>query len=83
MLKVCDLLNILAKKPEDFEVRIADVSEGGDLHCSVARIELRGNCIVFIHGDDEVWKDETVAATGVVEHLWSTEDVADNEEITS
>ncbi len=62
----------IARGLRDVDVRIGDVAEGSDLHCSVGVVELRGNCIVLTPGDDDVWKDETVASAQMSEHLWST-----------
>ncbi len=79
-MDIRELVKILNTKTKSasMEVRIGDVAEGSDLHCSVGIIEMRGNCIVLTPGDDDVWKDETVASAQMSEHLWSTgKDAAD------
>jgi hypothetical protein len=52
------------------EVRVGDVAEGSDLHCSVGEVVVRGNCLVVVPGDDRVWKDETLATEVLSETLW-------------
>ncbi len=77
MLSVRDLLNAVTKKPVELEVRIGDVAEGSDLHCSVEVAELRGGCLVLTPGGDDVWKDETVASEMLAEQLWPEEERED------
>lgn len=77
MLK--EFITSVVDQSASLEIRIGDVAEGSDLHCSVGRIELRGNCIVLTPGDDDVWKDETVASAQLSEHLWPNEEDANNE----
>lgn len=71
-MNVQELIRLLTKRSASMEVRIGDVAEGSDLHCSVGIVELRGNCIILTPGDDDVWKDESVASAQMAEHLWST-----------
>ena len=80
MLNVHDLVNTVAKKPTELEVRIGNVAEGSDLHCSVGKVELRGGCIVLTPDDDDVWKDETVASAQLAERLWPTGEELDDED---
>lgn len=58
----------------DVQVRIGDVSEEDELHCSVGRIVKRNDCIILVPGDDDVWKDETVASTILSQQLWPEEE---------
>ena len=81
-MKVCDLINMLTvdndESIHDMEVRIGDVSEGDDLHCSVGKVIVRSGCIVFVHGDEGLWKDETLASTILSQQLWPEEDVSED-----
>ena len=81
-MKVCDLINMLTvdndESIHDMEVRIGDVSEGDDLHCSVGKIVMRGGYIVIVHGDEGLWKDETLASTILSQQLWPEEDVSED-----
>ncbi len=52
------------------EVRIGDVAEGSDLHCSVGKLVIRGGALVLVPGDDAVWKDETVASDVQSVQVW-------------
>lgn len=76
-MNIRDLVNIFAVEVpntyDEMEVRIGDVVEGSDLHCSVGTIEMRGNCVVLTPGDDDVWKDETVASAQMSKQLWPEE----------
>jgi hypothetical protein len=63
------LKNDLSKEVS-MEVRVGDVAEGSDLHCSVGEVVVRGNCLVVVPGDDRVWKDETLATEVLSETLW-------------
>jgi len=74
MLTVRELMELLPMTETEAattEVRIGDVAEGDDLHCSVGRVVKRSGCIVLVPGDDDVWKDETLASTILMEHLWA------------
>lgn len=81
-MKVHDLINMLVVEGDDsmqtMDVRIGDVSEEDDLHCSVGRVVLRNNCVIFVTGDDDVWKDETVASTILSQQLWPEEDSSED-----
>ncbi len=66
-----DLVRILLKQPEDIEIRIGDVSEGSDLHASVGAVIYRGGGLVLLPGDDDIWKDETLATKNISEILYS------------
>lgn len=76
-MKVYDLINVLVvegdESMQNMDVRIGDVSEGDDLHCSVGKVIVRGGCVVLIPGDDDVWKDETLASTILAQQLWPEE----------
>ncbi|MCK5644859.1 MAG: hypothetical protein KAJ19_28930 [Gammaproteobacteria bacterium] len=77
-MKVFDLINMLTvdndESIHDMEVRIGDVSEADDLHCSVGKVVMRGGCIVLVPGDDDVWKDEALASTILSQQLWPEEE---------
>lgn len=81
-MKVFDLVNMLVVEGDDsmqtMDVRIGDVSEGDDLHCSVGKVVVRGGCVVLVPGDDDVWKDETLASTILSQQLWPEEDVSED-----
>lgn len=82
MITVLDLVKLLTVPDSEtagMEVRIGDVSEGDDLHCSVGRIVKRGGCIVLVPGDDDIWKDEMLSSNILMEHLWppKEEDIED------
>jgi hypothetical protein len=75
-MTVEELLGALAKHSRTrnalaMEVRVGDVAEGSDLHCSVGEVVVRGNCLVVVPGNDRVWKDETLATEVLSETLWS------------
>lgn len=76
-MKVFDLINMLVvegdESMQNMDVRIGDVSEGDDLHCSVGKVIVRGGCVVLIPGDDDVWKDETLASNILAQQLWPEE----------
>jgi hypothetical protein len=78
-LDAFNLIRLLYTRPADMEVRIGDVAEGSDLHCSVGKVEMRGNCIVLTPGEDDVWKDEMLASAQLAEHLWPPDEGIDNE----
>jgi len=65
-----ELISCLAVLPRDTEIRIGDVSEGDDLHCSVGGVVLRSERVVLVPGDDDVWKDETISSTIHMKRLW-------------
>jgi len=58
-----ELFNVLMKEDTGMEVRVGDVAEGDDLHCSVGRVVVRGGCVIISPGDDDVWKDESIASS--------------------
>jgi hypothetical protein len=66
-------MKLLAGVPRDAEVRIGDVSEQDDLHCSVGRVIRRSGCVVLDPGDDDVWRDETLSSEILAENLWPEE----------
>ena len=74
MLTTGELIAMLAQLPRDTEVRIGDVAEQDDLHCSVGKVKHRNAMVIIIHGDDEIWKDETLASQVLAEQLWPEED---------
>ncbi len=78
MLTIRDLAMAIASYPAATEVRVGDVSEGHDLHCSVKKVVLRGRCIVLVPGDDDVWKDETLSSEILMESLWPEEEVSED-----
>lgn len=77
-LTIRELVIALAEFPADTEIRIGDVSEADDLHCSVGKIVDRGGCIILIHGDEGLWKDETLASTILSQQVWPEEDVSED-----
>ncbi len=80
-MKVIDLVRMLTvpeSETADMEVRIGDVSEGDDLHCSVGKVVVRGGCVVLVPGDDDIWKDETLASTILSQQLWPEEDASED-----
>jgi hypothetical protein len=83
MLTVRELIAMLPvteAEAADMEVRIGDVAEADDLHCSVGRVVKRAGCIVLVPGDDDVWKDETLSSTILMEHLWTAKKEDDIED---
>jgi hypothetical protein len=73
MLTAGRLMKLLAGVPRDMEIRIGDVSEQDDLHCSVGRVIRRSGCVVLDPGDDDVWRDETLSSEILAENLWPEE----------
>ena len=73
MITMQELMTALASKPTDTEVRIGDVSEGHDLHCSISEVVFRNGCIVLVPGDDDIWKDETLSSQVLMEQLFPKE----------
>jgi len=67
------LMAVLAPLPADTEVRVGDVSEGHDLHVSVGEAVLRGQSVVLVPGDDDIWKDETLSSEILMSQLWPKE----------
>lgn len=65
---------ILEDQLIDAEIRIADVSEGHDLHVSVGEVVVRNGCIVLVPGDDDIWKDETLSSEVHMKQLWPEEE---------
>ena len=59
-ITVLDLKEMLQDLDDHADIRISDVSEGSDLHVSVGAIIKRGYSIIFVQGDENVWKDETL-----------------------
>ena len=78
MLTANQLINLLLSVPDDAEVRIGDVSEGDDLHVSVGALVLRSQCVVLVPGDDDIWKDETLASEVLSQKLWPEEEADEN-----
>lgn len=74
MLTSRKLIEAIRSLSVDTEIRIADVAEQDDLHCSVGRVVFRNGCIILVPGDDQVWKDETLASLVRSETLWPEED---------
>ncbi len=72
-MNVQELIRLLTTRSASTEIRIGDVAEGDDLHCSVGKVVIRGDCIVLTPGDDDIWRDETVASAQMSEHLWPEE----------
>ena len=73
-LTVRDLMDKLRFVSQEAEVRIGDVSEKSDLHVSVGAVEHRSQCVVLTPGDDDIWKDETLASNIIGETLWPEEE---------
>ena len=81
MLTVNELINTLLTVNDNVEVRIGDVAEGHDLHCSIGQVVERAGCVVFVPGDDDVWKDETLSSEVLMKILWpEIEEEEDNGE---
>ena len=59
-ITVLDLKDLLQDLDDHADIRIGDVAEESDLHASVGAIIKRGYSIVFVPGDENVWKDETL-----------------------
>lgn len=77
MLTVRDLMLVLNKLPADMEVRIGDVAEQDELHCSVGRVVERSGMVIFITGGT-LWRDETLASSIHAEQLWPEEDSSED-----
>jgi len=69
-MNMIELAHAIAKLPIDTEIRIGDVSEGHDLHCSVGAVVVRNGCVVLVPGDDDVWRDETLSSEVLMERIW-------------
>lgn len=78
MLTAGELMQALAALPRDTEVRLGDVSEQDELHCSVGKIKHRAGYAILIHGSDEIWRDETLASEVLAEQLWPEEDESED-----
>lgn len=78
MITAKQLIDALIQVPRDAQVRIGDVSEGDDLHCSVGKVIVRNGNVILVHGDDEVWKDETLASLIISETLWPKEEASED-----
>lgn len=72
-MNIKQLMAALAPLPSGMEVRVGDVSEGHDLHCSVGEVVRRGESVVLVPGDDGVWQDETLSSEILMEQLWPEE----------
>lgn len=70
MLTTGELIKVLVKLPVDTEVRIGDVAEQDDLHCSTGKVQFRSNKVILITGNDQIWRDETIASSVHAELLW-------------
>jgi hypothetical protein len=73
MLTAAELMRRLAAVPRDTPIRVGDVSEHDDLHCSVGRVVHRSGCIVLVPGNDDIWQDETLASDVLSKTLWPEE----------
>lgn len=78
MLTTGELIKVLATLPTDTEVRIGDVAEQDELHCSTGKVVHRSRMAIFITGHDEIWRDETLASEVLAEQLWPEEDSSEN-----
>jgi hypothetical protein len=78
MLTSGELMKILAPLPADTEVRIGDVAEQDELHCSTGKVMHRSRMVIFITGSDEIWRDETLASEVLAEQLWPEEDSSED-----
>ena len=72
-MNIKELFKALLEEDTSMEVRIGDVAEGDELHCSVGRVIRRGSRIIIVPGDDDIWYDETVATEVLAEELWPEE----------
>ncbi len=77
-MNVKELTQVLSSLPEDTEIRIGDVAEQDDLHCSLGKVVHRNGVAVLITGSDEIWKDETLASLVLSETLWPKEDESED-----
>lgn len=78
MLTSGELMKVLAKLPTDTEVRIGDVAEQDELHCSLGKVMYRSRMVIFITDSEEIWRDETLASEIHAEQLWPEEDVSED-----
>lgn len=78
VISVTNLPADVVEKMGDQEVRIGDVAEGDDLHCSVGKAVYRNGCIILVPGDDDVWKDETLASEILSTQLWPEEEPSED-----
>jgi len=78
MLTMRDLTIAIAKFPADTEVRVGDVAEGHDLHCSIKQVVMRSGMIVLVPGDDDIWQDETLSSEVLMENLWPEEETSED-----
>lgn len=69
-MTVSQFQNILEKLNPDTEVRIGDVVEGSNFHCTVGVVELRNASLVITPGSDLIWKDEHAASAQLSKQLW-------------
>jgi len=74
MMTIRDLAIAISQLPPETEVRVGDVAEGHDLHCSTGEVVLRGRCIVLVPGNDDVWQDETLSSEILMQRLWPEEE---------
>ena len=70
-MTVLDLKAFLQDLDDHADIRIGDVTEGSDLHTSVGAIIKRGQSIIFLPGDDDIWKDETLTPDILEEILYA------------
>ncbi len=77
-MNVKELTQVLSSLPEDTELRIGDVAEQDDLHCSLGKVVHRNGVVILITGSDEIWKDETLASLVLSETLWPKEDESED-----
>lgn len=73
-MNIKELIAVLQQLPDDTEVRIGDVAEQDDLHCSLGKVVHRNGVAVLVTGSDEIWKDETLASLVLSETLWPREE---------
>ena len=69
MLTTGALIKLLHRLPVDTEVRIGDVAEQDDLHCSLGKVQYRSKKVILITGNDQIWRDETLASSVHAERL--------------
>ena len=77
-MNVKELTQVLSSLPEDTELRIGDVAEQDDLHCSLGKVVHRNGVVILITGSDEIWKDETLASLVLSETLWPKADESED-----
>lgn len=73
-----ELIAVLAAMSPTTEVRIGDVAEQDDLHCSLGKVVHRNGVVILVTGPDEIWKDETLASLVLSETLWPKEDESED-----